>query len=164
MFHRRGKKNGRGLKLVVGIVCVLLLWITWRGASSLWTSDNKDQASEVVEQFYTFEQAGDFGSAWELFHPLMKERFEKAAYIQKRAHIMMQDFGVTTFQFKAGSPVKLRNWKMSDTAVAFPEAYEVTVTELFHSPYGNFKLVQSCYAVYDAGTWKIMWSYREQEM
>jgi hypothetical protein len=90
----------------------------------------------------------------------MKQYFEKAAYIQKRAHIIMQDFGVTTFQVEVGSPTRITDWKMSAESAPLPVVYEIIVTESFHSPYGNFEIVQPCYATYDSGKWTLLWSYQ----
>lgn len=55
---------------------------------------------EAVQDFYRMEQNGNFGDAWELFHPLMKDRFTKNAYVTERAHIYMSHYGVSTFTFE----------------------------------------------------------------
>lgn len=160
MYPRRRYGSLPVNKMVIAIFMILVAWMTWHNASNLISSGDEDQALKVVEQFYKFEQVGDFGSSWELFHPMMQQQFEKAAYIQKRAHIVMQDFGVNTFQVEVGSPTRITDWKMSAESAPIPVVYEIIVTESFHSPYGNFAIVQPCYAAYDSGKWTLLWSYQ----
>ena len=157
---RRGKRLPIGCLGAVVLLMLVIAWFTWRGGSAMVASSDSDAALATVEQFYKFEQSGDFGSAWELFHPLMQQRFEKAAYIQKRAHIMMQDFGVKTFDFEAGTPQRLAGWKMSNDAPEMENVVEVEVKQQFHSPYGDFEIVQPCFVSKDSGTWKLLWSYQ----
>ncbi|SEO14404.1 hypothetical protein SAMN05518847_10664 [Paenibacillus sp. OV219] len=149
------------MKLLLGLVIVLVVWLGWRNFSGLFQSGDDEQAQAAVEQFYSFEQQGDYGSAWELFHPEMQQRFKKAEYIQNRAHIMMQDFGVNTFDVHIGSPSRVADWKMTEGAAPISVVYEFDVEELFHSQYGNFTIVQPCYAAYDSGKWKLLWSYEQ---
>ncbi|SFI88761.1 hypothetical protein SAMN02799624_02506 [Paenibacillus sp. UNC496MF] len=156
---------GRGrrlpvLQLFVGAVIVAVIGLAWHNAKRLLPGSDSEGALQAVEQFYRFEQAGDFGSAWELFHPLMQQRFDKAGYIQKRAHVMMQDFGVDTFDVELGAAKAVADWRMDAAAAPIPKVYQVPVTETFYSPYGNFQLVQNCFAAYEAGAWKLLWSYQ----
>ena len=41
------------------------------------------QAKNAVQQFYSFEQQGEFASSWMLFHPSLKEIFKKGPYIHR---------------------------------------------------------------------------------
>lgn len=148
-------------KLAAGCFIILVAWMTWHNAARLFSSGEEGEALTDVEQFYKYEQVGDFGSAWELFHPLMQQRFNKSDYIQRRAHIMMQDFGVKTFEFHTGKPELLSAWKMSKEADEIAKVYQIDVTQIFHSPYGNFKIVQSCFAAFESGEWRLLWSYQE---
>ncbi|MFC5652853.1 hypothetical protein ACFPYJ_27870 [Paenibacillus solisilvae] len=147
-------------KLVIGFFILLVAWMTWHNASRFFSPGEESEALHAVEQFYKYEQVGDFGSAWELFHPLMQQRFNKPDYIQRRAHIMLQDFGVKTFEFHTGKPELLTDWKMSQETDAIAEVYQIDVTQIFHSPYGNFEIVQSCFAAYESGEWRLLWSYQ----
>lgn len=162
MYRRQGSRRSIGLKVGLGLIAILLLWVTWHNGSRLFTSQDKSDAAALVEQFYKDEQIGDYGSAWELFHPLMQERFSKAEYIQKRAHITMQDFGVKSFEFSLGAPKLLPGWKMSGEAEELPVVYEIIVTQKFKSPYGNFEIVQPCYAAQATGKWRLLWSYHDK--
>lgn len=162
MYRRRGSRGLTGIKVGLGIAAVLLLWMTWHNGARLFTSQDKRDAAALVEQFYKDEQAGDYGSAWELFHPLMQEHFKKAEYIQKRAHITMQDFGVKSFEFSLGVPKLLAGWKMSAEAAELQGVYEIVVTQKFHSPYGNFEIIQPCYVAQTTGKWRLLWSYQDQ--
>lgn len=149
------------MKLLLGLVIVLAVWLGWRNVSGLFHSGDDKQAQAVVEQFYEFEQQGDYGSAWDLFHPEMQKRFAKANYIQNRAHVMMQDFGVNSFDVHIGSATRVTDWKMAEGAASIPVVYQFNVEEAFHSEYGNFTIVQPCYAAYDSGKWKLLWSYQQ---
>jgi hypothetical protein len=40
------------------------------------------QALQVVEEFYEYEQLGDYSRLWELFHSSIKEDFPKGGYIK----------------------------------------------------------------------------------
>ncbi|MBM7567339.1 hypothetical protein [Paenibacillus sacheonensis] len=163
MAVRRNRGNGTVLKLMLVAFVVIVIWMTWRNtASKLMGNDDEKQARAAVEQFYAYEQAGDFGSSWTLFHPLMQERFEKAGYIQKRAQIMLQDFGVKTFDVKIGPPKRLPQWKMSREAQPIANVYEIAVTESFQSPYGNFDIHQACFAAKVDGKWRLLWSYQQE--
>ncbi|BBH21825.1 hypothetical protein Back11_31700 [Paenibacillus baekrokdamisoli] len=162
MYRRRSSRGPIGLKIGLGIAAILLLWMALRSGASLFTSEDKSEAAALVQEFYKDEQVGDYGSAWELFHPLMQERFSKPEYIQKRAHITMQDYGVATFQFSLGEPKLLAGWKMSSEAAELQGVYEIIVTQKFHSPYGNFELIQPCYVVNSTGKWRLLWSYQDK--
>ncbi|KAA2301856.1 hypothetical protein FY526_22830, partial [Clostridioides difficile] len=84
---RRRNRNALLKKIGFIAIIVLLLWLIARTIPYLFHADTSDEAAAVAEEFYKYEQTGDFGSSWELFHPLMKERFPKSAYVQNRAHI-----------------------------------------------------------------------------
>jgi len=161
--RRRIKKLPRGWIAIV-MLGVAAIWLTWMntGDERLGSSGEGSGAVETVKRFYQAEQTGDFGSAWELFHPLMQERFDKASYIQKRAHIIMQDFGAQTFDFEVEDPQPVTGWKMDRDATEIPLAYKVVVKQAFRSPYGNFELVQSCYVAQEAGEWRLLWSYETE--
>jgi len=162
--RRRTRKLPRGW-IVIIILGAAAIWLTWMNAGGeqlLSSSSEGSGAAETVKRFYQAEQAGDFGSAWELFHPLMQERFDKASYIQKRAHIMMQDFGSKTFEFEVEEPQPVTGWKMDSDAAEIPRVYKVVVKQAFRSPYGNFELVQPCYVTQESGEWRLLWSYETE--
>ncbi|GGD75978.1 hypothetical protein [Paenibacillus nasutitermitis] len=158
---RRRRRIG-AVKVVLGGLIIIVVWMTWINASRMFSPSDSSKALEAVEQFYKYEQVGDFGSAWELFHPFMQQRFAKSDYIQRRAHIIMQDFGVRTFEFHTGTPKRISDWRMSQEAELIAEVYEIEVTEIFHSPYGNFRIVQPCFAAYFSGKWTLLWSYQNE--
>ncbi|MDQ0243656.1 hypothetical protein J2S09_001201 [Bacillus fengqiuensis] len=119
------------------------------------------QAKAVVEQFYTYEQEGAFAESWELFHSQMKARFPKGAYIQDRAHVFMNHFGVQTFSFKLSGAEKLDSWSIEKGANPLNEVYKMTVTQTYKGTYGNFDLQQEVFAVKEKSEWKILWSYQK---
>ncbi|MBW7476746.1 hypothetical protein K0T92_18670 [Paenibacillus oenotherae] len=163
MLRKQRRIGPFRLKLFIALLIVAIGWMTWHNITSMFSEGEDPDALKLVKSFYTFEQAGDFGSSWELFHPLMTAYFDKSTYIQRRAHIMMQDFGVKTFEFYASEPRLVTNWRMSKESEPFAEAYEIRVTQIYRSPFGNFELVQPCYAVAVSGEWKMLWSYEGNE-
>ena len=120
---------------------------------------SKSEPEDVVSSFYHYEQEGDFGSAWELFHPVMKERFSKNAYVTERSHIYMGHYGVSTFTYEILEEEEVQNWKMAKDQEAFPTAYRLTAEQQFKSKFGTFKVVQDIYAVQHEDEWKIVWDF-----
>src|SRR5437868_4025825 len=108
------KKSAR----VKGIFTVVLLLAAIIAAvvliKGMFFSPGK-QAKGVVDEFYHYEQAGDYTKSWMLFHSAMKGKFSKSSYIQARPHVFINDFGVETFSYTIGKPEKLSNWKMTKT-------------------------------------------------
>jgi hypothetical protein len=145
---------------VMGMVllgCIVIVFMLIRGA---WFSPD-EEAATVVEEFYLYEQEGEFASSWELFHSNMKERFGKGHYIQDRAHVFMNHFGVETFDFAMSEPEKIDQWKMSKTGPAMKNVYKILVTQTYKGTYGNFDLTQEVFAVQEEGEWKIVWDYNQ---
>lgn len=124
---------------------------------------NEEEAVEVVAQFYDFEQEGDFGSSWELFHSLMKEKYKKSDYVQTRAHVFMQHFGTNTFVYHLSEPDRTFDVQLIEGKEPLNEVYLVTVTQIYHSSFGNFKIVQPVYAAEESGEWRILWSFQKAE-
>lgn len=139
-----------GCLVILGIFLIKLLF-----------SSSADKAAAVVQEFYEYEQAGNFSASWELFHPQMKERFSKGHYIQDRAHVFMNHFGVETFQLEIGSAEKVNNWKMTKDSAVFKKAYKVPITQAFKGKYGDFSIHQDVYTVKEDGEWTIMWDYKK---
>ncbi|WP_156158043.1 hypothetical protein [Gordoniibacillus kamchatkensis] len=119
-------------------------------------------AKAAVNRFYQYETAGNFGNSWELFHPQMQKMFSKDAYIQRRAHVFMQDFGVSTFRFELGQPKQLSRWRMSKDVPELAHVFVVPVVQHFQSAFGNFSIRQDVYAVKDNNQWRILWAYDER--
>lgn len=118
-------------------------------------------AVETVDMFYAFEQTGDFSDSWAMFHPLMKKKFTKGHYLQDRAHVFMNHFGVTTFSYSVGEATKIKKWKMEKGAEPIDVVYKVTVSQVFKGKYGNFTLVQDVFATQVDGEWKVLWNYKK---
>lgn len=117
------------------------------------------QVEQVVQQFYEYEQVGDFAGSWALFHPLMHEKFPKGAYIQDRAHVFMGHFGVETFDFTIGSIDAISDWRMSSSTQRFGKVYAVPVTQSYEGKYGVFEFSQTVYVTKVKGEWLILWDY-----
>lgn len=150
-----GKK---GIGIVAGcavFVIVMIIMFVSIGKSP------EDQATEAIEAFYAFEQEGAYSYSWEMFHPLMEEKFTKVDYLQGRPHVFMNDFGVTTFDYTIEDAEEVTDWKMEGDAEPIDVVYEATVSQEFKSKYGNFTLVQEVFATETDGEWQIMWDYNQ---
>ncbi|MFC0469194.1 hypothetical protein ACFFHM_01155 [Halalkalibacter kiskunsagensis] len=119
-----------------------------------------NQAKKVVNQFYKYEQKAEFGSSWELFHPEMKNKFSKSAYMQDRVHTFMGHFGAETFTFSKTRPKKIKNWKMTKESDPI-EVYEIVVTKDYKGKYGHFTFAQYVYVSLDEEQPNILWDYKE---
>lgn len=119
------------------------------------------QASNTVEQFYLYEQQGKFSDSWELFHSQMREKFTKGHYIQDRAHVFMNHFGVETFEFTMGDIKKIEQWKMEKGAKPLTNVYHTVVIQTFKGKYGQFRLHQDIYVVKEKEEWRILWDYHK---
>ncbi|GHH97407.1 hypothetical protein [Neobacillus kokaensis] len=144
------------LKLFSIVLVIILIFIVGKW---LLFSPGKG-AEEAVNEFYRYEQEGDFSRSWEFFHSEMKKKFSKGNYIQDRAHVFMNHFGVDTFTYTLGKPEKLDSWKMSKTGKGLKNVYKVPVTQTYKGKYGNFDLQQDVFAVEVKGEWKILWDYK----
>ncbi len=159
MMLRRRNRNALFKKSGLILFVVLLLWLIIRSVPALFRADAPAEAAAVAEEFYKYEQTGDFGSSWELFHPLMKERFPKSAYVQNRAHIFMQHFGVQTFELEMEPPEREFDVEIVQGVKPFPEAYKIKVIQTYSGTFGKFDLVQICYLVQDGKQWTLLWYY-----
>ncbi|MCM3567356.1 hypothetical protein [Neobacillus mesonae] len=149
------KKTGL-IKVMIAVLMLAVIFLLWKW----FFSSSGGQAEEAVNQFYLYEQEGDFSKSWELFHPAMKKKFNKGNYIQDRAHVFMNHFGVETFTYSLGEPEKLDSWKMSKTGPDLKNVYKVPVTQIYKGKYGHFDLQQDVFAVEEKGEWKILWDYK----
>lgn len=125
----------------------------------MFRSTPESQAKRTVEAFYNYEEKSDFASAWELFHPLMKQRFTRRGYIQDRNHVFMGHFDVSTFEYTVGDPKLLKTWKMSREADPLTEVYRIPITQTFKSKFGTFTLSQDVFVTNEEDEWVILWSY-----
>lgn len=119
------------------------------------------QAVHVVEEFYEYEQTGDYSNSWELLHSTMKEKFPKSSYMQDRVHVFMGHFGADTFDFKIQDKRKISNWKMTKESKALNPVYEVKVTQSYRGKYGTFEFVQYVYIAEEKGDWVILWDFNQ---
>ncbi|SEH40313.1 hypothetical protein SAMN05192559_101157 [Halobacillus karajensis] len=119
------------------------------------------RAENVVERFYLHEQQGEFSDSWELLHSQMKEKFTKGHYIQDRAHVFMNHFGVDTFEFSIGNVSKLDQWTMEKGAKSLEGVYHTKVVQTYKGKYGHFQLHQDVYVTEEKGEWRILWDYNK---
>jgi hypothetical protein len=154
-----GRKKGVANRLIPLILGLLLAGVTVWLVTGHFSGERR--AKEAVQRFYAYEQQGAFAESWELFHGQMKNKFAKGPYIQDRAHVFMNHFGVETFTFSIGEADKLDSWTMEKGAKPLKEVYKMTVTQTYKSKYGNFDLRQDVFAAKEKDEWKIMWNYQK---
>ncbi|WP_226580664.1 hypothetical protein [Halobacillus litoralis] len=119
------------------------------------------EAEGTVEQFYLYEQEAKFADSWGLLHSEMKKKFDKGHYIQDRAHVFMNHFGVETFTFTIGEVTHLDQWTMEKGAKPVKDVYFMTVIQTFKGKYGQFRLHQDVYVTKEKSKWKILWDYQK---
>lgn len=119
------------------------------------------QAIQVVEEYYEYEQAGDYSNSWKFLHSSMKERFPKGVFIQDRVHVFMGHLGADTFEFSIDKDNKLTNWRMSNEGKALNTVYEILVTQYYKGKYGTFNFQQYVYVTEEKGEWVILWDFNK---
>ncbi|MFC4321957.1 hypothetical protein [Litchfieldia salsa] len=155
MKYRR-KKSSSGF-IIIGLIIIAFILVLY----FLFRSTPESQVKRVVDDFYQYEQESDFGNAWELFHPFMRDKFTRRGYIQDRNHVFMGHFDVSTFSYTIGDPKLLDSWKMSRESDPINEVYQIPITQTFKSKFGTFTLSQDVFVAKDKedGDWSILWSY-----
>lgn len=146
-------------KMCFVILIAGLLWLLWLGVRMSFGTSEEAEAAGALEQFYRMEQSGNFGGSWELFHSQMKKKFEKSVYVQRRAHVFMQDMGTDTFTFELGEPEAAYDIRTEQGGGEIGKAYRITVTQHYQTLYGSFDIVQPCYVTQEAGDWRVLWMY-----
>ncbi|MBM7649301.1 hypothetical protein JOC78_002254 [Bacillus ectoiniformans] len=154
MFKKRRNKPRLLMILLLAAGGILLFF-------SIFGSSSGQEAKEAVNAFYQYEQAGDFSKSWELFHSDMKKQFPKGSYIQDRANVFMNHFGVETFAYTLNDAEEIKNWRMSKESAAYSSVYKVTVTQTYIGKYGRFRIGQDVFAVKEQKEWKLLWDYNE---
>ncbi|WBL14840.1 hypothetical protein [Sutcliffiella sp. NC1] len=140
--------------IIIFILFILLIFLFARACLP-----ESAKAKRIVDQFYTYEQKGEFGKSWELLHEAMHQRFEKGSYIQDRAHTFIGHFGAETFTYKIDGGKKKTNWKMQKDGEPIGDTYEFTVTKTYRGKYGHFQFVQYVYVLKEEKDWRILWDY-----
>lgn len=158
MYRRRRRSSYRMLVWVLLAIGAFWIWNVWSSRSG---GAEHSEPYEAVRNFWAHESLGDFGSSWELFHSQMKERFSKDSYIQRRAHVFMQDFGANTFEYEIGQEELLPTWRMSEEQPQLENVYRIPVTLRYDNSYfGQFEIRQVCYVAKEAEQWTILWAYQ----
>jgi hypothetical protein len=121
------------------------------------------KAKAAVEQFYAYEQAGDFGSSWELFHSRMKERYAKDVYIQARAYIFMNQLGARTFIYEVGDAKRVSVWRMEEESDPLTGVLRMPVIQYMDTVFGSLEIRQNVYAAREDGEWKLLWPFGGRE-
>jgi hypothetical protein len=118
---------------------------------------NKENPTELVEQFLYLEQQGNFGSSWEKLHPEIQQYWPKEAYIQERAKVFMQIFGARQFEYQLGKPETIEEWTNPLTGTTFTKVQLVPTKITFSSAFGTMSLLQNYYLAMSGDTWYILW-------
>ncbi|PLR95867.1 hypothetical protein [Bacillus sp. T33-2] len=120
-----------------------------------------DQAKETVDEFYSHEQDANFSDSWELFHPYMKEKFNKASFVQDRSHVFIGHFGAESFSYTVGNSEKVKGWKAEKGSPSFKHAYKFQVIQSYKGKYGKFSFQQDVFVVEYKHEWRILWDYNQ---
>ncbi|MFI8688015.1 hypothetical protein [Rossellomorea sp. NPDC077527] len=143
--------------LFIGVVVAILL-----GAALfifIGKSREPETPEEVIKQFYDFEKVGDFGNAWELFHPEMKKLFPKSTYIQTKNHVFLGHMGVDEFDVSIGEIKKLKTFTFNEDGLTFKNVRKAKVDLHFQSQFGELVISQNCYVALEEGEWRVLWNY-----
>ncbi|KKB44104.1 hypothetical protein [Bacillus thermotolerans] len=158
MFRKRQRAGSVTRVLLLAVIGAAVGWLGWK----VIVPSPGEEAWATVNEFYQYEQEGNFSESWELFHPFMKEKFDKGHYLQDRAHVFMNHFGVETFEYSLDDPVELEIWKPAEDGPEFKIVYRVTVVQQYKGKYGNFSIEQDVFVVEEKDEWLVMWNYNEQ--
>ena len=120
------------------------------------------QAKKAVDTFYSYEQEARFASSWDMFHSEMQGKFSRNNYLQDRAHVFLNHFGVESFNYSLSRPKGVSGWQMTSDSEPLGKVYKVTVTKKYHGKYGHFKLIQDVYTVKEDKDWRILWDYNDE--
>ncbi|WP_152446056.1 hypothetical protein [Bacillus sp. THAF10] len=164
MFRRRGigrRRSVESLRLGLVLLAITFIFLTIYLLFSLFGGAER-KALQVVERFYAYEQGGNYGQSWELLHSEMQARFDRASYVQDRAHVFNGHFGAETFAFEVvGGAEELRNWKLVKDGEPLGTVYQFVVEQEYHGKYGHFLFVQYVYVGQENDEWRILWDYKE---
>ncbi|WP_044338370.1 DUF4878 domain-containing protein [Rossellomorea aquimaris] len=145
------------IPLVIGAIASILIVVAL--FMMVGESREPDTPEEVIKEFYRFEQSGDFGNAWELFHPEMQNKFPKSSYIQTKNHVFMGHMGVDEFEVEVGKIEKLEKFTFNEEGLTFKNVRKAEVDLFFDSQFGELTISQICYVALEEGEWKILWDY-----
>ncbi|GAE91962.1 hypothetical protein JCM21714_934 [Gracilibacillus boraciitolerans JCM 21714] len=154
-FYYKKRNSKTLLFLIAGIIFILMMIYF---ISQLFSTENK--VINLVDTFYQYEQqGGDFSNSWELFHSLMKDKFNKNSYVQDRSHVFLEHFGVETFKFSVSEPEKIKNYQVDEERAIPQVAYLLNVTYFYESKYGYLEIHQPVIVLEEDEEWKIIWQY-----
>ncbi|WP_049665070.1 hypothetical protein [Bacillus sp. FJAT-27231] len=156
-MRKRRRRRNVVFTLFLLLFCIGAGWLFVRG---LFTSPS-EQAQKVVDDFYRYEQEGNFSKSWEMFHPFIKEKFTKGHYVQERAQVFINHFGVESFSYTLGEPEELEKWRVSADGPELSFVYKVPVVQVYKGKYGNFSLHQDVFVVQEKENWFILWDYNQ---
>lgn len=149
------RRRLQAVPITIGILLLAFLVIILR----VFLNVPSQQARAAVEKFYNYEQKGSFSDSWELFHPYMKQKFTKSAFIQDRAHVFIGHFGAETFTYEISKAEEFEKWKPDESQKTLNNGYKVIVTQSYNGKYGKFHFQQEVFVVKYKGVWTILWNY-----
>lgn len=156
MHHYRRIKRKQLMAICFLIMLLFCLF------ALLFKSASPNQAKKTVEDFYTFEQKGEFAASWGLLHKDVQARFPLKDYVTDRSHVFMGHFGADTFSFDIEKGEKHKKWRAEPNGQTYKDVYSYTVKQNYQGKYGRFSFVQYVYVTTEKGEWRILWDYRNQ--
>jgi len=144
--------------LLIAVAAVLLIIIV---GSLIFFNSPRNEAKNVIEDFYELEQQSMYSKSWELFHPYMKEKVPREDYIESRPHLFMNHLDATNFRYEMESLDKVKDFTFEEGAREIDVVYRTTVHQYFSGKYGNFIISKNVYAaeVEEEDNWYILWDY-----
>lgn len=147
------------IKKLFIISIVLLSFILLYATIKLIFTSDKQNAKKAIIQFYEYEQAGQFSSSWEMFHPYMQLKFPKNDYIQDRAHVFLNHFNIEAFKVTFNKLDKVKSLAIDNGHESLSNVYKMPIVMTINGKYGNLKIHQDVYAVKVDKKWRILWHY-----
>ncbi|MGP4041472.1 hypothetical protein ACTWP4_16435 [Gracilibacillus sp. D59] len=159
-FRRSNFRRNSKIIWLLGAI-FSLVFVTFIIYAITYFFSTEREVEKVATQFYEYEQKGDFSNSWEMFHSSMKNRFDKSDYIQDRAHVFLNHFGVDTFDFTLSEPVKIENYQLNTNLANTQTVYRLTATYIYQSKYGYLEIDQTVLLAEEDQEWRILWKYEE---
>ncbi|SFL52537.1 hypothetical protein SAMN04487943_10257 [Gracilibacillus orientalis] len=159
-FRRYNFRRNQKIILFLGLI-FSLAFITLVVLAIIYLFSTEREVEKVATQFYEYEQNGDFSNSWEMFHSSMKNKFDKSDYIQDRAHVFLNHFGVDTFDFTLSDPEKTENYQLNTNLANTQTVYQLTATYIYQSKYGYLEIDQPVILAEEDQEWRILWKYEE---
>lgn len=153
------RKTGKQQKSPKKSLIIFLLILIIGGALTFYLSTRHYQIRYVTHRYTYYEESGDFGSAWNMLHSLMKSKVNQATYVQTKSQIYLNDFKATAYHYKIKRIRHLNTWYLTKKNPVH-NVYRVTIDESFNSQFGRKIMIYNIYFARDSkdrNRWCVLW-------